>query len=82
MIDIQLIRDDSERVKQKSAQKGVAVDTDKILELDKQIRTLKHRIDKLRQLQKLNAELMHLNNQITAQEAVLGPIIEGLKKGL
>lgn len=49
MIDIQLLRDNPELVKTKSAQKQVNVDTKKLLELDEQYREMLQSTEKLRQ---------------------------------
>jgi len=48
MLDIKLIREQPEKVKQAAQDKGVEVDVDKILELDKQKRTIQQKLDKLR----------------------------------
>lgn len=49
MIDIQILRDNPELVKQKSAEKQVDVDTDKLLELDSEYRSLLLEVENLRQ---------------------------------
>jgi len=49
MIDIQIIRDNPDLVKQKSADKGIAVDVDALLSLDKQRRDLQQQVEGLRQ---------------------------------
>ena len=49
MIDIQLIRDNPEAVKEKSAQKGYEVDIDRLLKLDSERRGLLQTVEVLRQ---------------------------------
>jgi seryl-tRNA synthetase len=49
MIDIQVIRNNPELVKQKSAQKGYTVDIDELLNLDTKRKELLHSIESLRQ---------------------------------
>ena len=49
MIDIQLLRDSPELVKQKSAEKKVKVDIDRILSLDNEYRDLLGQVESLRQ---------------------------------
>ena len=48
MIDIQLIRDNPELVREKSAQKLVSIDVESIISLDEQRRSLSGQIDELR----------------------------------
>lgn len=49
MIDIQLLRNDPELVKQKSAQKQVEIDVDRILRLDVERRELVQQVESIRQ---------------------------------
>ncbi len=49
MVDIQVIRDDPELVKEKSKQKGYEVDIDKLLSLDEERKQLLSQVDTLRQ---------------------------------
>lgn len=49
MIDIQLLRENPDLVKRKSAEKKVDIDIDKILELDKSYRELLQEVESLRQ---------------------------------
>lgn len=49
MIDIQILRDNPDLVREKSAQKQVEVDIDKILALDKEHRDLLQQVESLRQ---------------------------------
>lgn len=58
MIDIQLVRDNPELVKTKTAQKGYEVDIDKLLQLDTERRDLLQQVEALRQRRNENAEKM------------------------
>jgi seryl-tRNA synthetase len=49
MIDVQIVRDNPELVKEKTKQKGYQVDIDKFLELDKDRKELLARVENLRQ---------------------------------
>ena len=49
MIDIQIVRDSPELVKQKALEKNIKVDVDKLLELDSERRDLQQQVDALRQ---------------------------------
>ncbi len=52
MIDIKLIRENPDFVRQAAAAKGVEVDVDKLVELDKEVRRLKTESEAMRQKQK------------------------------
>lgn len=56
MIDIQLVRDDPEFVKEKSAQKGYQVDVERLLEVDGLRRESMQVVEVLRQKRNANAE--------------------------
>jgi seryl-tRNA synthetase len=56
MIDIQLVRDDPELVREKAAQKGYEIDIDKLIELDKERLELIKTVESLRQKRNENAE--------------------------
>lgn len=58
MIDIQFLRENPEVVKQKSADKGYAVDIDRLLELDSNRRELLQQVEALRQRRNENADKM------------------------
>ena len=58
MIDIQYIRDNSDVVKQKSEQKGYAVDIDKLIQLDAQRSELLQQVEEIRKRRNENAEKM------------------------
>lgn len=58
MIDIQVIRDNPELVKEKTKQKGYEVDIDRLLELDGQRRELLGQVETLRQRRNENADKM------------------------
>ncbi len=58
MIEIQFIRDNAELVKEKSIQKGYAVDIDRLLELDSERKELLQTVDGLRQRRNEIAESM------------------------
>lgn len=58
MLDIQFIRDNPQKVKQVSEQKNIAVDIDKLLELDHKRRELLQEIEKLRQARNETASQM------------------------
>ncbi len=58
MIDIQILRDNPELVKQKTAQKGYDVDIDKLLSLDSDRRELLQQVEALRARRNENADKM------------------------
>lgn len=58
MIDIQFVRDNPEVVKEKSAQKGYAVDVDRLLELDAERKDLMATVEELRRRRNEIAESM------------------------
>ncbi len=80
MLDIQMIRDDPERVKRCSIDKGYDVDVDRLLELDKERTELKKKLDLLRRMHKLDTEIYRLNKSLAEDEKILEPIIDELKK--
>ena len=71
MLDIQLIRDDTEGVKIKASQKGYDIDTAKLLQLDEQRR------QQLSDIEKLRAE----RNELTAATKGQKPSDEQIAKG-
>jgi seryl-tRNA synthetase len=58
MIDIQLIRDNPQKVKQKAAQKGYDIDVDRLLQLDGKRKELLQNVEALRQKRNQIAEGM------------------------
>lgn len=70
MIDIQIVRDNPSRVKEKAAQKGYDIDTDKLLQLDSDRRELLQTVETLRQRRNEIAEAMKLSGGKPAPEAI------------
>lgn len=68
MLDIQFIRDNSELVKEKSAQKGYEVDIDQLLELDGERRTRQTQADELRR--RRNEQAGALKNERPSDEQI------------
>ncbi len=71
MIDIKILRENPELVKQGAKKKNVDIDVDKILELDKKKRELQRQIDDLRHQQKLEKDrnkAKELKNKIKTLE--------------
>ncbi len=66
MLDIQFIRENADLVKQKSQQKGYAVDIDQLLELDRQRRELIQKRDELRA--QLNKAAEQFKAQLPSEE--------------
>jgi seryl-tRNA synthetase len=63
MIDIAILRSDPDRVRASLAQRGMALDVDRMVELDEEIRRLRHRADELRAEQKrIGQEIRTLDN--------------------
>lgn len=58
MIDIQLLRDRADYIKEKALQKGYNIDVERILDLDKQRRELQQTVDELRTRRNQIAETM------------------------
>ena len=58
MIDIQIVRDNPDLVRQKSSQKGYEIDIDKLLQLDAERRDLQKTVEELRTRRNLVAETM------------------------
>jgi seryl-tRNA synthetase len=58
MIDIQLVRDDPERIKEKAKQKGYEVDIDRLLQLDNERKELLQVVESLRQRRNEISETM------------------------
>lgn len=56
MLDIKYIRENAEEVKKNNKRRGVKVDIDHLLELDAEIRKLKHRADEIRALRNKNSK--------------------------
>ncbi len=71
MIDLQLIREQPDLVREKSKQKNVEVDIDRLLQLDEQRRGLQSQIDNLRQER----------NELSAQFKSSKPSSEQIQKG-
>ncbi|HUC95618.1 MAG TPA: serine--tRNA ligase [Candidatus Saccharimonadia bacterium] len=61
MLDIQYVRDNPELVKQKSIQKNIQVDVDKLLALDAEIKSIQQNLESLRNQRNL------LNGQISSK---------------
>lgn len=87
MIDIQLIRDNPEPVKEKTNQKGYKVDFEKIIELDKKYLKLLPRVENLRRERRQLAESTKGNKPDESQikkgqkiKAELNPLIDELEK--
>lgn len=70
MIDIQLVRDKPEFVREKSAQKGYEVDTDKLLKLDDARREILQSVESLRQQRNQIAENMKMSGGKPDQDQV------------
>jgi seryl-tRNA synthetase len=68
MLDIQFIRDNPELVKEKSAQKGYAVDVRQLLEIDGQRKTRMIQIDELRR--RRNEQANQLKSQRPSDEQI------------
>ena len=58
MLDIQFIRDNSQKVKDAATAKNVAVDVDRLLELDEKRKVLLQEVEKLRQARNETAAQM------------------------
>ena len=63
MIDIAILRSDPDRVRASLAERGMSLDVDRMVELDEEIRRLRHRADELRAEQKrLGQQIRTLEN--------------------
>lgn len=92
MIDIQLIRDNPNLVKEKASQKGIEVDTDKIVELDAKRRELLAELEKIKQErnqlaesakgQKPSEEQISKGKELKEQDAKLGSQLEKIEMEL
>lgn len=70
MIDINLVREKPEWVKQKASEKGYDIDVDKLLALDSERRELQKAVDELRNRRNQIAELMKQSGGKPDQEAI------------
>lgn len=70
MIDIQIVRDNPALVKEKAAQKGYDIDTDKLLQLDLERRELLQTVESLRQRRNEIAESMKSSGGKPTPEAI------------
>jgi seryl-tRNA synthetase len=81
MLDINFIRQNPNKVKEGSQKKGVSVDIDKILELDKKKRELLQKIESLRaEKNKLGKENIQRAQQIKVEIKGLEPELEKIEK--
>jgi seryl-tRNA synthetase len=77
MLDIQFIRDNPELVQEKSAQKGYQVDIAKLLELDKERRSLLTEVEELRQKRnELSDRIKSTNGQPDQADIDAGKVIK------
>lgn len=70
MIDIQLIRDNPDRIKEKTAQKNYTVDIDRLLELDSERKELLQVVETLRQERNQIADVMKQSQGKPDQEQI------------
>jgi seryl-tRNA synthetase len=81
MLDINFIRQNPNKVKEGSQKRGVSVDIDKILELDKKKRELLQKIESLRaEKNKLGKENIQRGQQIKVEIKGLEPELEKIEK--
>lgn len=76
MLDIQYIRENPELVKQKSAQKGYAVDVDNLLKLDGSRKELQSKIDEVRTRRNAHAEAIKKQGKPTPEQIKKGSEIK------
>ncbi len=70
MIDIKIIRDNPDLVKQKSSQKGYQIDVDRLLELDNQRRELQQTVDELRTKRNMIADAIKNSHGKPDEQAI------------
>jgi len=72
MLDIQFIRDNPESVQQKSSQKGIAVDVEKLLQIDAERRTRQTQAEELRRRRNDLTDVIKDQDRPTAEQIAEG----------